>query len=456
MQVDEARVYPLNVVPQQPGRPVLYWLSRDQRADDNWALLYAAARARELDGGLVVAFCLDPQYPAATARAFDFLLVGLSETDAALARLGIPFVLLHGTPSVEIPAFVAKSGVGEVVCDFDPLRHKQTWQRAIAARLDVPVIEVDAHNIVPARWVSDKREVGARTLRPKIVRALPRFLTPIPELERQTRRAERQARDCVAAAGCAAIAPVAPPAVAAGDEPGATAGRARLRRFLASALARYAEQANDPNAEACSRLSPYLHFGQVSAQRVAWEVSQAPAGAGREAFLEQLIVRRELADNFCLHEPAYDRFDAAPAWARATLERHRADRRAYRYGSDDFEQARTHDDLWNAAQRHVVARGEMHGYVRMYWAKKILEWSETPEAALETAIRLNDRYALDGRDPNGYTNIAWSVLGVHDRPWPERPVYGMVRSMMRSGCERKFDVAAAIRRFEGTDREGGV
>jgi len=456
MQVDDARVYPLNVAPPQPGRLVICWMSRDPRADDNWALLHAAARARELDGGLAAVFCLDAKYPAATARAFDFLRAGLRETEAALARSGIPFLLLRGAPTVEIPACVARCGAGEVICDFDPLLHKQAWRRTVAARLDVPVVEVDAHNIVPARWVSDRREVGARTLRPKITRALPRFLTPFPRLERQTRRAEQRVRTCLAAAGYAPGAPDAPAAAAAADEPGAAAAAARLRRFLASGLARYAEQANDPNADACSRLSPHLHFGQLAAQRVAWEVSRTPAGAGREAFLEQLVVRRELADNFCLYEPVYDRFEAAPVWARATLERHRNDRRAYRYDADDFEQARTHDDLWNAAQRHLVARGELHGYVRMYWAKKMLEWSEAPEAALETAIRLNDRYALDGRDPNGYTNIAWSVLGVHDRPWPERPVYGMVRSMMRSGCERKFDVAAAIRRFEGAAGERGA
>ena len=456
MRVDEARVYPLNVAPPRPGRPVLYWMSRDPRAVDNWAMLHAAARARELGGGLVAVFCWQSDYPAATPRTFGFLFAGLAETAAALACLGIPLVVPRGDPAAAVGAFAAACGAGEVVCEFDPLRHKRRAQRAVAAALAIPVVEVDARNIVPARWVSDKREAGARTLRPKLHRALTRFLTPFPAMERQSGAAFRAAVAAAAAAPepAAAVLAQAPPA-ASGDAPGAAAGLARLRRFLDSGLARYADDANDPNAGACSRLSPYLHFGQLAAQRVALEAWRQPESPGRAAFLEQLIVRRELADNFCLYEPAYDAFAAAAPWARATLDRHRADPRPAVYEGDAFEQARTHDDLWNAAQRCLATRGELHGYVRMYWAKKILEWSASPEEALAVAVRLNDRYALDGRDPNGYTNIAWSVLGVHDRPWPERPVYGMVRSMMRSGCERKFDVAAAIRRWElGDGGEG--
>jgi len=427
MRVDELRVNPLNVTPTRPGRLVLYWMSRDQRVEDNWALLYAASRARELKAGLAVAFCLDPQDRRAASRIVAFLLAGLAETAAALERLGIPFVLLHGEPVTELTRFVTTSKTRELVCDFDPLRHKTHWRRTLAARLDIPVVEVDAHNIVPARWMSVRREVGAWTLRPKIERALPGFLTPFPTLTRQGRASERVARACVASAGMAAGFEMQRPDVATGDEPGTAAGRARLQHFLASGLARYGRSSNDPHTVACSRLSAYLHFGQISAQRVAWEASQAPAGGGRDAFLDHLIVRRELADNFCLFEPAYDAYAAAPAWARATLELHRLDRREYRYDGDAFEHARTHDELWNTAQRGLVTRGELHDGLRMYWAKKILEWSDSPETALHTALRLNDRYALDGRDPNGYANIACAVLGVHDRPGPERPVYGMVR-----------------------------
>ena len=187
---------------------------------------------------------------------------------------------------------------------------------------------------------------------------------------------------------------------------------------------------NDPLKNGQSGLSPYLHFGQIAAQRVALEVmgSAGPTDA-RKAFLEELIVRRELSDNFCFYNPRYDRVDGFPAWARATLDRHRRDPRDYLYTPEQFEQARTHDDLWNAAQREMVRTGKMHGYLRMYWAKKILEWTPSPEEALKIAITLNDRYELDGRDPNGYAGIAWSLGGVHDRPWGERKVFGMIRYM---------------------------
>jgi deoxyribodipyrimidine photo-lyase len=164
-----------------------------------------------------------------------------------------------------------------------------------------------------------------------------------------------------------------------------------------------------------------------------------------ESFLEELIVRRELSDNFCSHTPDYDSFSCFPSWARETLDRHRHDPRQYLYGPEQFEGAATHDPLWNAAQSEMVRTGKMHGYLRMYWAKKILEWSASPEEALETAILLNDRYELDGRDPNGYAGIAWSIGGVHDRPWPERPVYGKIRSMTFQGCRKKFDVDAYVR-----------
>ncbi|MFW5721799.1 MAG: deoxyribodipyrimidine photolyase, partial [Desulfohalobiaceae bacterium] len=190
-----------------------------------------------------------------------------------------------------------------------------------------------------------------------------------------------------------------------------------------------------------------LHFGQIAAQRVAQEVlSFKTRTAYKEAFLEELIVRRELSDNFCFYNPAHDSVDGFPEWAGKTLDAHRKDPREHVYSLEEFEQARTHDPLWNAAQMEMVTRGKMHGYMRMYWAKKILEWTASPEEAMDVAITLNDRWELDGRDSNGYTGIAWSIGGVHDRAWPERPVFGKIRFMNDRGCRRKFDVDAYIRR----------
>jgi deoxyribodipyrimidine photo-lyase len=197
-------------------------------------------------------------------------------------------------------------------------------------------------------------------------------------------------------------------------------------------------------------MSPYLHFGQLSPQRFAWEVynSDLPAEV-RESFLEELIVRRELADNFCLYEASYDRFEGFPDWARKSLDEHRRDSREHQYSLEQFEQAKTHEPLWNACQQDLVNRGKLHGYLRMYWAKKILEWTPAPEEALEYAIKLNDTYSLDGSDPNGYCGVSWAIGGVHDRAWKERPVYGKIRYMNEAGCRRKFDVDYYLEKVSG-------
>jgi deoxyribodipyrimidine photo-lyase len=239
-------------------------------------------------------------------------------------------------------------------------------------------------------------------------------------------------------------------------QPGEQAARGALREFIRRRLPVYAEARNDPNQRGQSDLSPYLHFGQLSAQRVALEVLRSPAPEGaKEAFLEELITRRELSDNFCWYRTDYDATAAFPEWAKKTLAQHRKDKREYVYTEKELEAGGTHDDLWNAAQREMVVRGKMHGYLRMYWAKKILEWTRTPEEALRIAIRLNDMYELDGRDPNGYAGIAWSIGGVHDRAWGERKVFGKIRYMSYNGCRSKFDVdgyIAMVREREADER----
>ena len=222
-----------------------------------------------------------------------------------------------------------------------------------------------------------------------------------------------------------------------------------MTAFLETRLEGYAERRNDPLLDGQSGLSPYLHFGQLSAQRVALEARKSPClRPDLEAFLEELIVRRELADNYCFYNENYDSAEGFPRWGRETLKAHERDRRDALYTHTDFETARTHEDLWNAAQNQLVRTGKLHGYLRMYWAKKILEWSPSPADALRTAIALNDRFSLDGRDPNGYAGCAWAIGGVHDRPWRERPVYGKIRYMNRNGAKRKFDVAAFVERWK--------
>ncbi len=445
--VDLRRCHDLHNASMGSG-PIIYWMSRDQRVEDNWALLKAAELAETHARPLAVAFCLAPQFLEASLRHYAFMLHGLREVEKKLAALRIPFFLLTGDPVDRLLDFVARTDAGAVVCDFNPLRISLDWKAAAARRMRIPLIEVDAHNIVPCRVASEKREVGARTLRPKLSRLMGEFLTDFP-ITRPSRIAWSGAaprNDWDMALRSLRINRSIPEV----DwlPPGETAAHARLARFTEEGgLSRYAEGRNDPCADAQSDLSPYLHFGQLSPQRAALEALRHGATITPWcAFQEQLIVRRELSDNFCFHTPTYDAIEAFPNWARKSLDAHRPDKRDWLYGYEDFELARTHDDLWNAAQLEMVRRGKMHGYLRMYWAKKILEWSPSPEEALATAIRLNDAYELDGRDPNGYAGIAWAIGGVHDRPWFDRSVYGVVRYMNRAGCERKFDVPAYIRR----------
>jgi deoxyribodipyrimidine photo-lyase len=432
------------------GGPIAYWMSRDQRVEDNWALLAAQELALKDRVPLAVVFCLAPKFLDATMRQYGFMLKGLQEVEKKLAEKNIPFFLLRGLPASEIPRFVRKYSVGPLVTDFDPLRIKRGWKEAVAEAIDIPFYEVDARNAVPCWIASPKQDYGAYTLRAKIRRALPAFLEDFPRLRKHPIAWEGKTGKI----GWGEVAETlrVDRTVSEVDwmEPGENGARKVMREFIAKKLASYQEGRNDPTEDAQSNLSPYLHFGHVSAQRIALEVAKNDVDKESQgAFLEELIVRRELSDNFCFYNPYYDSFEGFPEWAKKTLNDHRHDPREHTYSLQAFEGAETHDELWNAAQREMVQRGKMHGYMRMYWGKKILEWTQSPEEALRIAIYLNDRYEIDGRDPNGYTGIAWCIGGVHDRAWPERPIFGKIRYMSYGGCKSKFNVNAYV----GKNRE---
>jgi deoxyribodipyrimidine photo-lyase len=423
-------------------------MSRDQRASDNWALLFAVEISRRRRVPLAVVFCLVDDFLGATLRAYEFMLRGLEEVSRSLARKGIPFFLLMGDPAREVPRFLKEKNAGWLVTDFDPLRVKRKWKKRVISGVRASAYEVDAHNIVPCWVASPKQEYAAYTLRPKIHRALPEYLDLFPPLRRPgaSWKGRTRAFDWRRVVGRLRVdMEVAPVDWIA---PGERAARRTLRRFLKQGLAGYPETRNDPTLDGQSGLSPYLHFGHLSAQRVAIEVdlSTTPTGA-KEAFIEELVVRRELSDNFCFYNTHYDSVKGFPAWAAKTLSEHAEDPREFTYTRRHLERSLTHDDLWNAAQREMVARGKMHGYMRMYWAKKILEWTKSPATAMRHAIYLNDRYELDGRDPNGYTGIAWSIGGVHDRAWGERPVFGKIRYMSQRGMRSKFDSDAYVEKY---------
>lgn len=428
--------------------PVIYWMSRDQRMNDNWALLFAQDLALKYKSPLAVLFCLVPHFLEAAIRQYGFMLRGLQELEDSLNRKNISFFLEEGMPEEQIPRLVKKLGAACLVTDFDPLRIKRTWKEGVSEKIDVPFHEVDAHNIVPCWTASPKQEYAAYTFRPKIRRLMPEFLEDFPSIKKHPhplagRRRRVQWNDVYSSLRADRNVQEI-----SWLKTGEKAANKVLKNFVRNKLPLYNKQRNDPSADGQSHLSPYLHFGNLSAQRAALEVgaSRAPE-VDRDAFLEELIVRRELSDNFCYYNDHYDSFQGFPSWAKTSLDRHRKKPREYIYSLREFQQARTHDELWNAAQKEMLIRGKMHGYMRMYWAKKILEWTESPEQAMEFAVYLNDRYELDGRDPNGYAGIAWSIGGVHDRAWNERRIFGKVRYMSYNGCKGKFDVKKYIDQY---------
>lgn len=442
--MDEARIRQLNDLKAEEGN-VAYWMSRDQRANDNWALYYASLLAEKNKGNLFVFFALDPEYPSANFRHYDFMLRGLQEAESDLRESNIPLILKIGKPAASILSLVKEFDCKQLVADFDPLKFKRQWKAQVTDQIRIPFCEVDAHNIVPCWQVSDKEEFAAYTIRPRINRQLNRFLTEIPQVRKfKSIQTGIPSIDWKKLLGDLKFDRSVQPVTHI--QPGYSQGMNTFSVFLREGLEKYNDQRNDPNQQAQSGLSPWLHFGQISAQRIALEVIQAGEneGEGGKAFLEELIVRRELSDNFCFYNHNYDNEKSFRPWAKETLNDHARDEREYLYSSSDLEGASTHDSLWNAAQMQMVLLGKMHGYMRMYWAKKILEWTKSPAEAMRIAVQLNDKYSLDGRDPNGYAGCAWSIGGIHDRAWAERPVFGKIRYMNYNGCKRKFDVDSYI------------
>ncbi|HRZ39777.1 MAG TPA: deoxyribodipyrimidine photo-lyase [Candidatus Omnitrophota bacterium] len=439
--VNAKRIKSFHDIPPSEG-PVVYWMSRDQRLNDNWALLYAQDKALALRQPLEVVFVLEPSFLGATWRQYYFMLEGLKELELSLQAKNISFQLILGG-TAGLRDFLCKRKAGFLITDFDPLRFKQQRLKTVLNSVKIFTHCVDAHNIVPCWEASEKLEFGAYTIRPKIHRKLDQFLEKFPRIKKHPFGKAGKPVDWKKAENSLTIDRSVTPIK--NFPPGESSALKILNAFLSKRLPAYHDSRNDPCLDGQSGLSPYLHFGQISAQRVAFEAQASDARqASKDAFLEELIVRRELSDNFCFYNPNYDHVEGFPAWAKKTLEEHRRDRREFVYSPDQFEQAQTHDPLWNACQTEMLKSGKMHGYMRMYWAKKILEWSSSPETALSIAIDLNDRYELDGRDPNGYAGIAWAIGGVHDRAWGERAVFGKIRYMNDNGCRRKFDTAAYI------------
>jgi len=489
---------------------VAYYMHRDQRLQDNWAALFAQKLALEDNVPLYVIAGISVSYPdhdEATRRTIDFSLGGLEEVAKECAKLNIEFHLLQDMtkPMADrVMDFVKESKVGCVVTDFSPLRaHSERTEdlKEKMAKLDGPCFyQVDAHNVVPVWETSDQQELNAREIRKKIMCKLGAFLTEFPPvikhpvdtaypckaIDWDLVKKEQKVDESVKSVEWAI--------------PGTLRGYEMLASFITNRITIYDKQRNDPNVKALSNLSPWFHTGQLSVQRSVLQVKRSsgtyeakgiakhpmdmgedeedsedeeeeeeeeeddddddddeevtlrqpktPAEAAK-AFIEEAIVRSELSDNFCYYNEKYDEIEGAADWAVATLNKHREDKRKWLYTRDELAEAKTHDELWNSAQIQLTSEGKMHGFLRMYWGKKILEWTESPEQALEFAHYFNDHYSLDGADSNGIVGCMWCVAGLHDQGWVERSVFGTVRYMSYVGCKGKFDIAPFVAKYGG-------
>ena len=451
MPVQATRIKSLNNVDIRKGDYVLYWMQQSQRAAYNHALEYAVEQANKLGQPLLVGFGLTDDYPEANLRHYTFMLEGLKETRAALASRGIKMVLRRGHPP-EVGLGLGRRA-SMIVCDRGYLRHQRAWRRQVAKQAQCPVVEVESDVVVPLEVVSDKAEYAARTIRPKIHRHLESYLVDLkPTKARHPSLGLKVSGldpDHTGALLRKLNLDRSVPPVSDLFKGGTSRAVKRFDGFMRHRLNYYDQHSNQPQTNDISHMGPYLHFGQISPLYLALKISRAPDSlkAAKDAFLEQLVVRRELAMNFAFYTADYDAYACIPGWAQKTLADHRRDKREYIYSPQQLENAETHDPYWNASMLEMKHTGFMHNYMRMYWGKKILEWSETPQKAFRTTLAINNKYFLDGRDPNSYTGVAW-IYGVHDRAWTERPIFGKTRYMAASGLERKCDIAAYVKKVD--------
>jgi deoxyribodipyrimidine photo-lyase len=455
--MEDARVRALNSEDIRRGASyVLYWAQMNRRVAHNHALAFAAGLANDLDLPLLYYEGLTYRYPHANDRLHTFILEGVEE-NARRAResgAGYVFYLRRDASDPGDVLYRLAADAAAVVTDDYPTFVAARHNTSVPPKVRTAYYAVDSSCVVPMSAIP-ARQYAAYTIRPKIRKLLPRYLRPVEpvRLRRKFRHEPREFHTEVTAGNIPALVAscqidhAVPPSV--DTRGGALEAEARLERFLSEDLRRYARERNEPSANATSRLSPYLHFGQISSLEVALrarEYAQRHKLVADE-FLEELIVRRELAFNFARYSAQVDSLAELPGWARATISAHAADPRPAVFTREQLTTGATYDPLWNATQKEMLARGTIHPYYRMYWGKKIIEWSPAAEEAFATMIGIHDRWALDGRDPNTYANILW-CFGLHDRPWPERPVFGQLRYMSYEGMRRTTDVDAYIAAME--------
>ncbi len=440
--------------PDPDGTCVVYWMQRAQRGTDNLALNHAIKLGNALKLPVLAVFGLTAAYPGAQRRHYRFLVDALPETQQAMEARGVPLVVRLGTPNEVVEKLCNEVRPAIVVSDENPIHVGQKWRTALAEALKVPFRCVDADVVVPTS-LFPKEEFAARTIRPKIHRVWHEYLKPITnpkavvgwEPSKIPTGHAIEPDSLLEDLNIHGVGEVA-------NYPGGTAeALRRLERFIKYRLPVYATERNEPEPYNTTELSAHLHFGHISPLTIALAVMEANGPKeSQDSLLEELIVRREVAINFVSRNPNYDKLQGCPDWGLKTLAKHADDRRPVLYSAQTLEAGETGDPLWNASQKEMVLTGRMHNYLRMYWAKKLLEWSPDAETAFNLTLDMNDRYEMDGRDPNGYTGVAWAIGGKHDRPWGERPIFGTIRFMSYESTRKKFDSKGYIKRIKDLEK----
>ncbi|NHJ39652.1 MAG: deoxyribodipyrimidine photolyase [Asgard group archaeon] len=444
------RIQKLNNLPlNKKGNFIVYWMQSSNRTEFNHALEYAIEKSNKINKPLIVFYGLTDSFPEVNERHYNFLLEGLQHVELSLLKRGIKFVAQKKSP--EIGALEIANEAALVIVDRGYLNIEKKWRRYLSGKLECSFIQIESNVVVPVEDASDREEFAAYTIRSKINKKLAKYLIMLEKRKIKENSLDydfesidlhdigKTLDDLSIDHSVKKVAKF---------RGGLHQALNNLNDFIKNKLDKYEIMRNNPIYDYQSNLSPYLHFGQISPLQIAITIYNINNKA-KDDFLEQLIVRRELAINFVFYNTGYEKYEMLnlPNWAKETLDEHTKDKREYVYKLKEFELAKTHDPYWNAAQKEMVITGKMHNYMRMYWGKKILEWTETPKQAHEIAIYLNNKYELDGRDPNGFTGVAW-CFGKHDRPWKERPIFGKVRYMNANGLKRKFDADKYVEKIQ--------
>lgn len=435
------RIKPLNDKPDNDnGSYVLYWMQQSQRTHWNHALEYAIAKANALDCGVLVGFGLMEDYPEANARHYTFMLEGLQQVASGLQDRKCKFVLRYGHPAAV--ALELGQSAKCIICDRGYLRHQRAWRKQVAGEANCKVVQVECDAVVPVETASAKQEYAARTIRKKLMGQYEDFLQKPgrAELRKDSRFLKPKGEELKEVPAVVQKMNIDQSVAAVSEhfQGGEQRAAAVFERFLEQNFTAYSDHRNQPQTDDVSYMSMYLHFGHIApAYLLHWVRDAKPDDGNRADFVEELLVRRELAINFCYYNENYDRYDTLPGWAQETLAEHSEDERDPAYRLEELENAQTHDAYWNAAMLEMKHTGYMHNYMRMYWGKQILAWSADPKTAYERTLYLNNKYFLDGRDCNSFANVSW-VFGQHDRGWTERPIFGKVRIMKQSGLKRKM------------------